>query len=118
MFAILFIVRGLREIPANKKNICLVLANYPVRNGRLANGVGLDTPTSLSLMLSWLKEEGYNLGNCEIPKDGNSLMSQLLESRTNDPQSNIYPPLEYISIDTYLEYWIQLSKEVKEIIKI
>ena len=34
----------LRQTPASDRRLALVLANYPNRDGRLANGVGLDTP--------------------------------------------------------------------------
>jgi len=32
--------------PANDRLIAIVLSNYPDRDGRIANGVGLDTPES------------------------------------------------------------------------
>ena len=34
----------LRDTPAEERRVGLVLANYPNRDGRIANGVGLDTP--------------------------------------------------------------------------
>jgi cobaltochelatase CobN len=34
----------LRRMPAAGRSLAIVLANYPNRDGRLANGVGLDTP--------------------------------------------------------------------------
>ncbi|MDJ0707167.1 MAG: cobaltochelatase subunit CobN, partial [Leptolyngbyaceae cyanobacterium MO_188.B28] len=37
---------NLRRTPPAERRIALILANYPSRNGRLANGVGLDTPAS------------------------------------------------------------------------
>jgi len=49
---------SLRRTPAAQRRIALVLANYPTRNSRLANGVGLDTPASTALMLQWLHEAG------------------------------------------------------------
>ncbi|MEL6319463.1 MAG: cobaltochelatase subunit CobN, partial [Cyanobacteria bacterium J06626_14] len=36
----------LAETPVAQRRIALILANYPNRDGRLANGVGLDTPAS------------------------------------------------------------------------
>ncbi|MDE2911340.1 MAG: cobaltochelatase subunit CobN [Paracoccaceae bacterium] len=36
----------LRDTPAEECRVGLVLANYPNRYGRIANGVGLDTPAS------------------------------------------------------------------------
>jgi len=34
----------LRERPRETRRVAIILANYPNRDGRLANGVGLDTP--------------------------------------------------------------------------
>ncbi|MGK7917468.1 MAG: cobaltochelatase subunit CobN, partial [Prochloraceae cyanobacterium] len=36
----------LKQTPPATRKIALILANYPNRDGRLANGVGLDTPAS------------------------------------------------------------------------
>src|SRR3546814_13134630 len=33
----------LRRLPAGKRQIAIMLSNYPNRSGRLGNGVGLDT---------------------------------------------------------------------------
>ena len=38
----------LQQSQPKQRCISLVLANYPVRDGRLANGVGLDTPATVS----------------------------------------------------------------------
>ena len=51
------------------KKICLVISNYPVKNGRIGNGVGLNTPSSIVNILNWLKEEGYDLGSGDHPQD-------------------------------------------------
>ena len=34
----------LRKTPPAERRVALILANYPNRDGRLGNGVGLDTP--------------------------------------------------------------------------
>jgi len=36
----------LARTPAAERRVALVLANYPARDGRIGNGVGLDTPAS------------------------------------------------------------------------
>ncbi len=51
-------VRLGKKLPQERR-IALILANYPNSNGRLANGVGLDTPASCleilqSFAVSWL----------------------------------------------------------------
>ena len=45
----------------------MILANYPSRDGRLANGVGLDTPQSLIDVLGAMHGEGYVIE--DVPDD-------------------------------------------------
>ena len=52
----------LRRTPPAGRRIALVLANYPNRDGRLANGVGLDTPAATVGVLGRLAAEGYTRG--------------------------------------------------------
>ena len=67
--------------PAAQKRVALVLANYPTKDGRLANGVGLDTPASAAHLLAVLKSAGYGVQNA--PADGAALMETLLSGPTN-----------------------------------
>jgi cobaltochelatase CobN len=46
-----------RKAPA-ARSVALVLANYPNRDGRIGNGVGLDTPASAAAILAALGEAG------------------------------------------------------------
>ncbi len=68
-----------------KRNVALVLANYPNRDGRIGNGVGLDTPAGTMEVLRALKHAGYSTG--ELPKDGAALIERLLEGPTNAGQA-------------------------------
>ena len=103
---------NLRRTPAAERRVALVLANYPTRNSRLANGVGLDTPASTALMLSWLAEAGYGLGPVEqLPSSGDALINQLLASRSNDPESGHRPPLDHLPLATYQQWYQQLPAE-------
>jgi len=72
----------LRRKPASARNIALVLANYPNRDGRLGNGVGLDTPAATAVTLAAMAEAGYEVA--DAPADGNSLVAHLLRGPTND----------------------------------
>ena len=104
----------LQQSQPNQRRISLVLANYPVRDGRLANGVGLDTPASTASILGWLQESGHDLGCGPIPADGQELMKCLLRSRTNDPESQNRPALSYLSLSQYLKWWKTLPVEACE----
>jgi len=68
-----------------QKRIALILANYPTKDGRIGNGVGLDTPNSTINILTTLKAAGYPVG--EIPEEGNGLIEALLQSITNNPNT-------------------------------
>ena len=95
----------LRQTPIDQRRIGVVLANYPVRNGRLANGVGLDTPASLFNLLGWMKDAGYPLGDQPLPGSSDDLMLRLLAGRTNDPESHHLPPLTHLSLTDYQAWW-------------
>lgn len=74
----------LRATPRADRRIGLVLANYPLRDGRLANGVGYDAPQSSVDILQHLGEAGYRLDR--LPAHGNALIAQLQAGPTNaDP---------------------------------
>jgi cobaltochelatase CobN len=67
---------------AADRRVGVLLANYPNRDGRLANGVGLDTPASVVVMLAALAQAGYRVD--DLPADGNALIRRLAAGPTND----------------------------------
>jgi cobaltochelatase CobN len=76
----------LRRTDVYDRKVALILANYPTRDGRLANGVGLDTPQSCVEILHALKAEGYQVG--DIPADSGELIKLLTAGVTNDPEGD------------------------------
>nr|WP_086491495.1 cobaltochelatase subunit CobN [Novosphingobium panipatense] len=72
----------LRRTASAERRVALVLANYPNRDGRIGNGVGLDTPASTAAIIAALAEAGYDTG--EAPKDGAALMRVMTGGVTND----------------------------------
>jgi cobaltochelatase CobN len=71
----------LRRTPAGERRVSLVLANYPNRDGRMGNGVGLDTPAGTVNVLEALQAAGYRVE--DIPADGDALVARLAEGPTN-----------------------------------
>ncbi len=67
--------------PVAKRKLALVLANYPNKDGRLANGVGLDTPAATLGVLKTLAAAGYHTHN--LPEDSAGLMARILQGPTN-----------------------------------
>jgi cobaltochelatase CobN len=72
---------NLRRTEAKGRRIALVLANYPNRDGRIGNGVGLDTPAGTMTLLRAMAEAGY--GVRDLPEDGAALVRKLLDGPTN-----------------------------------
>ena len=64
-----------------ERRIAVVLANYPNRDGRVGNGVGLDTPAGTINLLRALEDAGYLVN--DPPTDGNALVDRLLSGPTN-----------------------------------
>lgn len=76
---------NLRQTNRPNRKVGLVLANYPIRDGRIANGVGYDAPQSTVEILQALSDAGYTLEG--LPRDGNMLVEMLQAGPTNaDPQ--------------------------------
>ncbi|MDA0787463.1 MAG: cobaltochelatase subunit CobN, partial [Proteobacteria bacterium] len=71
----------LRKTPVGQRRVAVVLANYPNRDGRIGNGVGLDTPAGTLTLLRAMEEAGYAVR--DLPADGNALIDRLLAGPTN-----------------------------------
>lgn len=90
----------LRQTPIAARKIALILANYPNRDGRLANGVGLDTPASCVEILKALQAAGYEIG--AIPESSDELMQLLTSGVTNDPEGwGLRTVRQSLSLDDY-----------------
>ena len=63
------------------KRVAVLLANYPNKDGRLANGVGLDTPQSCVDLLQTFDSAGYDIS--DAPHDSTNLMQQVQSGPTN-----------------------------------
>ncbi|MEM9778709.1 MAG: cobaltochelatase subunit CobN, partial [Pseudomonadota bacterium] len=63
------------------KRVGVILANYPNKDGRLANGVGLDTPAATVALLHKLRDEGYAVEG--PPPDSDALMRAIQAGPTN-----------------------------------
>ena len=72
----------LQTTEQHEKHVALILANYPTKEGRVGNGVGLDTPASVLNILNAMKKAGYDLA--DIPHNESQLMQLLLSGVSND----------------------------------
>ena len=76
--------------PAERR-VAIVLANYPTQDGRIGNGVGLDTPAGTLELMRAMAREGYDLA--PLPADGGALIERLLEARRT--RDEVLPAKEY-----------------------
>ena len=101
----------LRHMAASDRRVALIMANYPNRDGRIANGVGLDTPASVFAAMRALGDAGYVVQ--DMPDDSAGLITQLKAGPTNagwqGRQSDIILP-----IADYEQHFAALPAPVRE----
>ncbi|UNU24218.1 cobaltochelatase subunit CobN [Microcoleus vaginatus] len=103
----------MKQTPAANRRIAIILANYPTRNARLANGVGLDTPASCVEILKAMQQAGYQIEN--IPASGNELIELLTSGVTNDPEGRELRPVhQSLDLAEYEEYFATLPQEAQD----
>ncbi|MFN6182318.1 MAG: cobaltochelatase subunit CobN [Dolichospermum sp.] len=103
----------LRVKMPSERQLALILANYPNTNGRLANGVGLDSPASCVEILKALKLAGYEVGN--IPETGDELIQILTSGVTNDPEGRDWKPInQSLSAAEYQKYFATLPANIQQ----
>ncbi|HBB34684.1 MAG TPA: cobaltochelatase subunit CobN, partial [Cyanobacteria bacterium UBA9273] len=103
----------LRQTPPQERRIALILANYPNRDGRLGNGVGLDTPASCVEILKALQQAGYQVN--DIPETGDELIQRLTAGVTNDPEGKELRSVgQQLSWADYQEYFATLPPQVQK----
>jgi len=103
----------LARTPPAERRVAIVLANYPNRDGRIANGVGLDTPASTAELLRALRAAGHAIE--PLPDSGEALMAALLEGPTNDLGARAERSTTVcFELDHYLEFFHQLPESVQK----
>lgn len=102
----------LRRTPPAERRIALILANYPNRDGRLANGVGLDTPQSCVEILKAMQTAGYRVD--ALPTHGDELIQWLTTGITNDPEAEAFRAVhQSLSGEVYERYFAALPEAVQ-----
>jgi len=101
----------LRRTPASKRKVAIILANYPNRDGRLGNGVGLDTPQGTIEVLKAMHLAGYPVAN--LPGDGDALMLYLMAGPTNAGNDG-REIRETLSMKHYKQFFTSLPKRIQD----
>jgi cobaltochelatase CobN len=117
----------LRATPRPERKVAFVLANYPIRDGRLANGVGYDAPESTVRMLMELEKAGYSLsstglkslplegrgwGGAKYPTTSADLITRLQSGPTNaNPQRGHSAAI--LPLTRYAKFFDALPEEIR-----
>ncbi len=100
----------LRRAKSETRRVALVLANYPNRDGRIANGVGLDTPAATVEVLNAMQKSGYEVS--DIPGNGDDLIRLLQDGTTNSEADNRVV-FELLELKKYEAFFATLSAKVQ-----
>ncbi|MBT4908171.1 MAG: cobaltochelatase subunit CobN, partial [Rhodospirillaceae bacterium] len=102
----------LRQETMGERRVAVVMANYPNKDARIGNGVGLDTPASAALVLKALAAQGYDVA--DVPSDGEALITQLLAGPTNDlVRRRGKRSQAVLSLEAYREKFAELPEDVR-----
>jgi len=103
----------LKTTPIEKRRVAVVLANYPNKDGRIGNGVGLDTPAGTVTALHAMQAAGYAID--DMPKDGAELIARLLAGPTNQGPGTAVS--ETLSMADYQLFFAGLPASVQNAIR-
>ncbi|OJF16521.1 MAG: hypothetical protein A6D91_09310 [Bacillaceae bacterium G1] len=109
----------LRRKPRAERKIAFLLTNYPHKNSRIGNAVGLDTPNSLVRILHAMAEQGYDLGDVrQLPRDGDALIQQLIARCSNDrdmlSEVQLAQAEGHLAPEIYQRRWNAIPAEARE----
>ena len=97
------------------KRVAILLANYPNRDGRVGNGVGLDTPAATVEVLRAMRAAGYDVA--DVPEDGNALIERLMTGVTNSGVEGsgaaVRTIRETLSVEAYGRFFAGLPEVVR-----
>ncbi len=105
----------LRHTPEKDRRIALVMANYPNKDGRMGNGVGLDTPAATLTVLNTLKSVGYTVG--DLPGESDALIQRMQAGPTNDFKALASREVvESLSLVDYQIFFSQLPETIQALV--
>ena len=102
--------------PNSEKRIALILSNYPTKDARIGNAVGLDTPASAVSVLHALADAGYTV--TDIPESGDELVHRIIERCSNDRDSLTEEQLRlaagHVTTRQYTDWFSTFPEDVTE----
>ena len=110
---------GLRLKPNGEKRVAIIMSNYPTKNARIGNAVGLDTPASVINLLHAFRDAGYKVE--DIPADGDELVHRIIERCSNDRDSLTEEQLRlaagHVERRQYAQWFQGFAPQVQEELK-
>ena len=98
-----------------EKRVAIILSNYPTKDARVGNAVGLDTPASVINILNAMKADGYHV--TDIPVDGDELVHRIIERCSNDTDTLTEEQLRlaagHVTGSQYNEWFGTFPKQVQ-----
>ncbi len=95
-----------------ERNVAFILANYPNRDGRIGNGVGLDTAAGALVALKAMAGAGYTIE--DLPEHGDGLIARLAAGPTNDTDNlKNQQAGETLSLVAYREFFKTLPETMR-----
>ncbi|GAB1582360.1 cobaltochelatase subunit CobN [Phyllobacterium phragmitis] len=101
----------LRRKAARERRVAIVMANYPNRDGRLGNGVGLDTPAGTLEALKAMRAAGYPVA--DLPDSGDALINHLMAGPTNAATDG-REIRETLSLNQYKHFFGKLPLKIQD----
>ena len=100
----------LRQAAPAERRVAIIMANYPNRDGRLGNGVGLDTPAGTIEVMKAMAAAGYAIDS--IPADGDALIRHLMDGPTNSVRADCVIR-ETLSLNQYNAFFASLPNRIQ-----
>ena len=110
---------NLRLKPNSEKRVAVIMSNYPTKDARIGNAVGLDTPASVINILNALARAGYQVE--DIPESGDELVHRIIERCSNDRESLTEEQMRlavgHVTARQYQEWFQAFPEGVQEKLK-
>jgi cobaltochelatase CobN len=100
----------LRQAAPAERRVAIIMANYPNRDGRLGNGVGLDTPAGTIEVMKAMAAASYAIDS--IPADGDALIRHLMDGPTNSARVDC-DIRETLSLNQYNVFFVSLPIQIQ-----
>ena len=98
------------------KRVAIILSNYPTKDARIGNAVGLDTPASVIRVLHAMKDAGYCVE--DIPESSDALVHRIIERCSNDvdtlTEEQLRLAVGHVSSQEYGEWFRNFPPLVKQ----